>query len=88
MQFLYVSQKIFSNKFDLFWTTTLFLWLLNVNFHIDVTFEMRTAVQSNAFIPLMITHKIRSRSENGRGEARGQDSGETERERGREYEGR
>ncbi len=30
------------------------------NFCIDVTFEMRTAVQSDAFIQLMITYKIKS----------------------------
>jgi len=30
------------------------------NFHIDVTFEMRTAVQSNVFIQLITTHKIQS----------------------------
>ncbi len=30
------------------------------NFRIDVTFEMRTAVQSDAFIQLMITYKIKS----------------------------
>jgi hypothetical protein len=29
-------------------------------FCIDVTFEMRTVIQSNAFIQLMIRHKIRS----------------------------
>ncbi len=29
-------------------------------FRIDVTFEMRTAVQSDAFIQLMITYKIKS----------------------------
>ncbi len=28
-------------------------------FRIDVTFEMRSAVQSNVFIQLMITHKIK-----------------------------
>ena len=30
------------------------------NFRIDVTFEMRTAVQSDAFIQLIITYKIKS----------------------------
>jgi hypothetical protein len=29
-------------------------------FCIDVTFEMRTVIQSNVFIQLMTTHKIRS----------------------------
>ncbi len=32
----------------------------NSIFHIDVTFEMRTAIQSDEFIQLIITHKIRS----------------------------
>jgi hypothetical protein len=29
-------------------------------FHVDVTFEMRTAIQSNAFIQLVFPHKIKS----------------------------
>jgi hypothetical protein len=32
----------------------------NTIFCIDVTFEMRTAIQSDEFIQLIITHKIRS----------------------------
>jgi hypothetical protein len=31
----------------------------NEKFCIDVTFEMRTAIQSDAFIQLMATHKIK-----------------------------
>jgi hypothetical protein len=33
--------------------------LKNEKFCIDVTFEMRTAIQSDAFIQLMATHKIK-----------------------------
>ncbi len=29
-------------------------------FHIDVTFEMRTTIQSDVFIQLIATHKIKS----------------------------
>ncbi len=53
-------------------------------FRIDVTFEMRTAVQSNMFIQLISTHnQIVFYIRNGRG-GKGQGRGETEREWGRE----
>ncbi len=36
------------------------MWVRHeVLFRIDVTFEMRTAIQSDVFIQLMITHKIK-----------------------------
>jgi len=47
---------IFSNKLDLFWTKNSSL----IHFRIDVTFEMRTAALSKAFIQLIATHKIKS----------------------------
>ncbi len=52
-------------------------------FRIDVTFEMRTAVQSNMFIQLISTqNQIVFYIRNGRG-GKGQGSRETERERER-----
>ncbi len=47
---------IFSSKLDLFWTKNSSL----IHFRIDVTFEMRTAALSKAFIQLIATHKIKS----------------------------
>ncbi len=46
---------IFSNKLDLFWTKN----SSHIHFRIDVTFEMRTAALSKAFIQLIATHKIK-----------------------------
>jgi hypothetical protein len=62
------------------------------SFHIDVTFEMRTAVQSKAFIQLISQHMIRlyfiSETEKGtKGQRESEGERARERERGREREG-
>ncbi len=78
--------KLSAQGFDSTFTTIPFFltyeWAqkARVFFRIGVTFEMRTAIQSDVFIQLITTHKIKpSYIRNGRG-GKGQDSGETERE--------
>jgi hypothetical protein len=53
-------------------------------FCIDVIFEMRTAAESKAFIQLIIKHNPNVFYSRNRKRGKGQDSGETERERARE----
>ncbi len=70
---LVVENYFSSNKLD------------HYNFHIDVTFEMRTVIKSNAFIQLIITHTIRLSFMWKR--KRGQEGKIAERQRERESEG-